>query len=468
MPLCVPLHQSFPIHVLIFDCRHTHIDIDGRNALYTSYLFGRKEAGGKVAQVNTMSQFDQAISKAFRADKFEVIRKAGVFNCKEFWKLWLGYSRFGTARTSSNEAQAQGGRQEEPMCFRFFKGRLPDTTGKVLMQYKYREDDMSWMPYDYEGIPCFSDSAPSTQAMLLAHPGVRVPKPWPEKAAIAAHLQASRKLGEPEKQEWRRFFARVPVDIEDFTEDQLFVWKLPGLVKAFNEAKYVPPQAVPALGDGLGDSPRPEQPDERVQWSQFTATDARREAKIRAANYQSQQLAYQNKRKAESKKGTGVKRGRKSAPEESDGGSVDDEEVGLAAGDMGVVYLGDVVLLSPDQASRDIDLKSGYKLGLNIGQVHDMDLNESTVQLWWYFSSSLSWTTKATFVPWRDAKSHEAYMDWIDVTTLLQDRSGSLIKLELTKLSGREGYAKHNLTKKSLLLIQEVQGAPDSNDSDDD
>jgi len=59
-------------------------------------------------------------------------------------------------------------------------------------------------------------------------------------------------------------------------------------------------------------------------------------------------------------------------------------------------------------------------------------------------------------------------MDWIDVTTLLQDRSGSLIKLELTKLSGREGYAKHNLTKKSLLLIQEVQGAPDSNDSDDD
>jgi hypothetical protein len=35
----------------------------------------------------------------------------------------------------------------------------------------------------------------------------------------------------------------------------------------------------------------------------------------------------------------------------SDSGSQTDEEEGLAAGDMGVVFMGDVVLFSPDKKS---------------------------------------------------------------------------------------------------------------------
>ena len=128
------------------------------------------------------------------------------------------------------------------------------------------------------------------------------------------------------------------------------------------------------------------------------------------------------------------------------------------------------MLLSPDQASRDIDARSGYKLGLNIGQVQDLNVDAGTVQLWWYFSSCIAWTPKTIFVHWRNAKTHEPYMDWVDARALLQDSWGSLIKLELTKFSGREGFAKHVLTRKSLEVILEVIGADedDDNDNDDD
>jgi hypothetical protein len=219
---------------IFYSHRHTHIDIDGRNALYTGYLFGRKEAGGKVPHVNTISQFDHAISNAFLSDKFEVIRKAGLFNCKVAWNKWLGYSRFGSSRHTSCEAQAQGGRQEEPMCMHFFMGQEPGNQGKVMMRYKFKEDDGYWAPYGHEGIPCFSNAAPISLDGLLAHPGIRVPKPWPEKSSIAAHLEASRRLSESEKAEWRWFFSRVPCDLEDLTEDQLFDWRLPALVQQFS------------------------------------------------------------------------------------------------------------------------------------------------------------------------------------------------------------------------------------------
>ena len=425
--------------------------------------------------MNTFSQFDREVTRAFIQDKFHIVRKAGVFNCKETWNKWLGYSRFGSARNSSNEAQAQGGRQEEPMCMHFFLGKEPCNQGKVLMQYKFREDDRYWAPYGYEGIPCFSSNAPAQLEGLLRHPGIRVPKPWPEKEAICAHLTSSRKLKQSEKGEWLRFFASVPTCVEDLTEDQLFEWKLPGLVNLFKGAQYNPSQATSPLGEGLGDSPRPEMPDERVLWPGFTSGDAKREAKARAANYQRQQRAQEAKRSSQAMAARQKKKrkGRhRASPVEqtSDSGSQTDEEEGLAAGDMGVVFMGDVVLFSPDKKSREVDAKSGYRLGLNIGQVCALDFEEELVQLWWYFSSSPVWTTKAVFIPWRDSKTHEPYKDWVAANSLLQDSWGTLIKLELPRTFGREGYAKHMLTKESVDLIEETihEDADSSMDGDED
>ncbi len=418
-----------------------------------------------------MSQFDAAVTKAFVTDRFHIIRKAGVFNCKQAWDKWLGYSRFGSTRHNSSEAQAQGGRQEEPMCIHFFMGKEPANQGKVLMRYKFREIDEFWMPYNNEGIPCFSSHAPAELPDLLKHPGIRAPRAWPEQDGIANHLKASYKLSSTEKEEWQRYFLCVPTCVEDMTEDELFVWTLPRLVQQFKEAKYGPAEATPPLGDGLGDSPRPEEPDERVLWAGFTAADARREARVRAENYQSQQRAYMAKRSAaDSVRSRQGKRGRSTMSQdaqadETDGDDDDDE--GLAVESMGVVFVGDVVLFSPDQASRVIDERSGYKLGLNIGEVCELDQDQGTVHIWWFFSSSSVWSPKTVFVPWRDKKTHAPYKDWIEASALLSDSYGTFIKLELTKISGRDGYGKYNLSKSSVKAIEDVLGEG-SDTSDDD
>jgi hypothetical protein len=417
--------------------------------------------------VNTPSQFDKAVSKAFVSDKFRIIRRAGVLDCKQAWEKWLAYSRFGSTRHKSSEAQAQGGRQEEPMCMHFFLGKEPENQGKTLMQYKYREDDKYWIPYDSEGIPCFSPDAPAELADLLKHPGIREPRPWPERDSISSYLEADRRLSTPEKEEWRAFFMCAPTSLEDLCEDQLFEWKLPDLARQFKEAKYGPTVATPPLGDGLGDSPRPEQPDERIIWSKFTAADARREAKVRADNYQSQQRAYSAKQAAlRSSQTRQEKRSRPAAFEDAqdddndddddddDDDSDSDEEECLVVEDIGTVFIGDVMLFSPDETSRAVDVSSGYKLGLNIGQVCALDQKKGTVQLWWFFSSSAVWSLKTMFVPWRDKKTHEPYKDWVEASLLLQDSWGALVKLQLTRVSGTEGFGKYSLSKDSYQAVQ--------------
>ncbi len=139
----------------------------------------------------------------------------------------------------------------------------------------------------------------------------------------------------------------------------------------------------------------------------------------------------------------------------------------MPAGDKGVLSIGDVVLFSPDQESRAKDSRSGYKLGLNIGQVCSVSPRSASVELWWYFSSNNIWTHKTTFVPWRDSKSHTPYKDWVEVDSLIQDSWGTLVKLNLTRVSGHEGYAKHVLDKKSVQIIDEVLRQEEDDDSAD-
>ena len=112
------------------------------------------------------------------------------------------------------------------------------------------------------------------------------------------------------------------------------------------------------------------------------------------------------------------------------------------------------MLFSPDETSRAVDVSSGYKLGLNIGQVCALDQKKGTVQLWWFFSSSAVWSLKTMFVPWRDKKTHEPYKDWVEATMLLQDSWGALVKLQLTRVSGTEGFGKYSLSKDSYQAVQ--------------
>jgi hypothetical protein len=90
-----------------------------------------------------------------------------------------------------------------------------------------------------------------------------------------------------------------------------------------------------------------------------------------------------------------------------------DEEV-LAVGDMGVIRLGDIVAVSPDESSREADRKSQYYLGLNLGQVCELDIAKERVKLWWFFSKQRDWTAKSmTFIHWREKRTNTPYCDWV-------------------------------------------------------
>jgi hypothetical protein len=114
-----------------------------------------------------------------------------------------------------------------------------------------------------------------------------------------------------------------------------------------------------------------------------------------------------------------------------------------------------------------MDARSGYKLQLNIGQVCELDHSDNTARLWWYFSSSQGWTAKTSFVPWRDNKTHHPYKDWVKVDSLLQDSWGTLVKVQLVRVSGREGYAKYVLSKESIKIIEEVIHEDDDDDAEE-
>jgi hypothetical protein len=445
--------------------RHTHIDIDGRNAIYSSHLYGRKEAGGRVDRVNTFSQFDQEVAKSYLTDTFYIKRMVGPLNVKASWNKWLAYSRYGSARTTSSEALAQGGRQEEPMCINFYIGKQPRTLGKTLMRYKFRENDKYWAPYEHEGIPCFSDSAPHTIVDLLRHPGIRSPDPWPEMATIESYLTSSLRLKPQEREEWRQFFANVPTCQEEYTEQQLFPWLLPYLVERSKQAN----QPCPGADLDIGDTARPDKLDERVLWSGYTPADARRDAKARAANFQRQQEALGARLESEKVRksqmqgtvlalGSSKSRRVQAVADDDDDDDDDssDEEV-LAVGDMGVIRVGDVVVVSPDNESREQDRTSGYHLGLNLGRVCELDIAKKRVNLWWFFSTQKNWNAKTmTFIHWREKKTNVSYNDWVDVEYLIQDTWGTLLKLELRRTSGREGFGQYTLAKESQARVQEV------------
>jgi hypothetical protein len=156
-----------------------------------------------MEQVNTLSQFDQALSNAFVSDKFSLVRKAGVLNCKEAWNKWLGYSRFGSTRHNSSEAVAQGGRQEEPMCMHFFLGKEPGNHGKVLMRYKFREDDKYWAPMDTRASPASRpmrrascQACSSTQTSVCPEDGQRKRPLLPTWSPAGSSLPKKRRSGD--------------------------------------------------------------------------------------------------------------------------------------------------------------------------------------------------------------------------------------------------------------------------------
>jgi hypothetical protein len=423
-------------------------------------------------------------------------RLEGLLDFKKMWNWWLGYEQYGTTRTTSKEANDTGGRPEEPMCMRFFTGES-EFPNQVLLQYKYKETDPHFIPYDHEGIPVFSEHA-LEQPDLLAAPSIQAPLPWPDQAAISNYLLNVEDMTERQRAEWGTYFENIPTSVADIPETKRFKWLLPELAKSFAEKRksFVPE------GQRVGESTRPERPDPRITWSQYTQADYNRDRRQRAANYANEQHALNERHRSEEL----TRRLAGEAPDDEDtiqdkelsstaaastpepdkqprAGSDDDSaecepaskkrqrriapaskeakkarnENDIPLGEGGIASVGDVVMFSPDDSSREQDRKNGYELGLCMGKITECDLKARRVKLWWLFGKD--WTTKAKWVCWRDKATKKPYWDWVEADSLLFNTWGTVAKISLIN-KGHETYV---IEKASVTTILDVL----KTDSDD-
>jgi hypothetical protein len=502
----VPLPACFP--------RHTHIDIDARNAIYTNHFFGRGEAKGNIERVMTLSEFDSEVKSAFKKETFHLKRLEGLLDFKSLWNKWLSYEQYGTTRINSSQAAKQGGRAQEPMCLHFFLGST-EFPGKVLMKYKYRESDPHFMPYDHEGIPVLSDDAPDG-AGLLVEPTIVGPKAWPEKDTVEKYLTTHKDMTPAQRQEWQIFFDNLPDTARDIPDEKRFKWLLPKLAKAFQEKRNGPTE-----GQRVGESERPEKPDERVIWAQYTRADYNRDQKQREANYarerhafservRSEQLAAQESRSSGSEHlaDTGIGITNDLMVHTSDGeddtsqftgssscdissGADDDpfpKQPGthskssisitsekhkqssnrkrrapasalaskkktassISLGENGIVEVGDVVLFNPDSTSQAVDRANGYTLGMCMGKVQEINSKTKMVLLWWLFGSD--WNHRAKWKFWRSPVTSNKYIDWVHAESLLITSFGTLAKISLIAKK-RETFS---IDRASVDIIHDV------------
>jgi hypothetical protein len=450
--------------------RHTHIDIDGRNAVYTKHLFGAGQAGGKVDHINTLSQFDKEVAKAYKSDTFKIKRLEGLLDVRKSWNKWLRYKNYGTTKKRSAIAKAQGGRQEDVMCMRFFKS----PTNVVLMQYKFMESDKYWLPYNKDGIPVFSKSAPTTPQERLRAPPTAAPCTWPEQEQVHKFLLHESKLSELEKSEWKIFFDNIPTSAEAIQDQKCFKWNISELASKFKAARVQPSQGL-----AVDLEPRPDQMFEKVIWDEFTQQQWNRDNYERARRHSAEQHATAEKQRSQQlqqqleDEGTTSSDSSLDEPSSSSDGS--EQQVShtkkrkrpskrsksvpkaqasssssVPVGEAGVVDVGDIVLFSPDEDSRAIDVANNYTLGINVGRVIKTSPRQGLVQLWWLWGNA--WNSSTIWIDWRDKRTKKPYQDEVHVSSLLQASDGMLAKVVMKS----KGHEKYTLTKESLAVIQDV------------
>jgi len=468
----------------------------------------------------TLSEFDREVANAFKKETFRLKRLDGLLDCKSLWDNWLSYEQYGTTRINSAQATKQGGRAQEPMCLHFFMG-TSEYPGQVLMKYKYRETDPYFMPYDFEGIPVFSDDAAALPDILIS-PGIAEPKSWPDKEAIQRHLVSHKDMTSAQQQEWQDFFRDIPESAEDIPDTKRFKWLLPKLAQRFQEVRN-----GPSAGPSVKESDRPEKPDERVIWTHYTRADFNRDQKQREANYAREQHALRERDRSEKlaaeaesssgesdsssesrteprktippRKRKRARRGSSSSessdPEESDdsslgstssrqhppspsrGASSDSDDMAnpentparttngkkrgskgskkrtagkLSLGENGVVEVEDVVLFNPDAISQAADRANGYRLGLCMGKVLEINSRKRMVLVWWLFGTE--WSHKSPWKLWREPGSNSRYTDWIEADSLLVTSFGTLAKIVLVPKK-RETFS---IARESVETIQDV------------
>lgn len=218
---------------------------------------------------------------SYKSITFDIIRKIGLLDSKDFFKGWLNYSRYGTPTRKSKVAIAQGGRDEEAMHFHFYKHN-----NVAVMKYKiFEADTIPYLPIidaipvsdikvagllpqfspDSNNVQVFREHVHDILPYLIAedttivmHPAWAKLKEWPERHAVQEGVVNLSRLTEEHRQEWTRWFMDQPKvttfttsymqywlhqhtfslcqTVDDLKAQEKFKWTLPDIVRLKDEA----------------------------------------------------------------------------------------------------------------------------------------------------------------------------------------------------------------------------------------
>ena len=75
------------------------------------------------------------------------------------------------------------------------------------------------------------------------------------------------------------------------------------------------------------------------------------------------------------------------------------------------VSVGDVIMVSPDEEGRATDAKSGFVLGVNLGEVLDI-IGDDVLKVGWLWSDDTTWEA-SRWIEWRAQKTKQRYIDTV-------------------------------------------------------
>lgn len=222
---------------------HTHIDIDGRHAIFSMHFNGTKKTGGRVVNgIMTPVEFDREIKAPYKTDNVTVFRKYGLLSFADRVKGWLGFSNYGTPTKNSAHAKAQGGRDPEAHFFTYF--RDPEF-GQARMRYKYAETDIVSLPMGSEGIQALSpDHADDIMDLLHGDIPLKELEEWTNRASVQSSIFGNKDLSPFQLSEWESWFSGCPICLDDVdvTDDSNVVrWNVKELLS--KRRKYVEDQS---------------------------------------------------------------------------------------------------------------------------------------------------------------------------------------------------------------------------------
>jgi len=408
------------------------LDIDQRNSILSNYLKGRSNSPGRVDKIATLSEFDEAVRSAY-VQTFILKRKYGLLDMSAFMNKWLGFKNYAPTKYGSTFAIKMGQRDWEAHCFKFFL----DSEGNACLRYRANELTDIWLPTkDKPPIMALSPEAPtSIQEILDINPKIKEPKEWTEREVIKKNIMRDKDMTSEQRQEWLNFFEAIPKVSSDFNTEDCFTWTLPLMYakkqKWLHEIQLIQDD-VEATSNVI--------PHEILVHPGHTQAELNKEKRQMIAEKLAKDAAETEK--AEARR---ISERTSTKPKQSE--KEHDHETTSVCGNS-VLSIGDFVVFSPDDDSRNIDRSSGYNLGLNIGRI--TSLNENLVEVWWYYSK----TWDGDWIPWKCPKKKTPYKEWVTNVSLLENDNGCVIRPEMIPCRRKRGALK--ISKDSLNLLQDL------------